>query len=325
MAHKIQQNDKGVVGFSGKLGRTWHNLPQYRHEDGPVTIEGVKEVLSYECEKQDIFLGNGSKINGSKIITRTDNGAILGSPVGDDYTIVQNDHVIALAEQILSLDSSLKVESVGTLLNGAINFINFILCEYQVDGDISPTQSRLLIGNGFGGESVLESCIHETRIVCDNTRRLATQQGLVNRSLSRFKHTRHVHDRIAQKVVDLSHLILASNSNLAQLNQLAAQKINDQFVNDFLAKVFDIDAKKDSTRALSIGSGNIDSVKKIYFEKEDLTQLSHTKYRLYNAITDFADHGIRTRGDVDQGTRFLSNLNGNSDKLKQEAFQLLLA
>lgn len=320
----IYQNDRGVVGFVGELGKTWHNLPQYKHVNDAVSKQEAEDAIVFPVEKIPLQTVTGIQLENHVQLVRTDLNVTLGNPVSKDYEVVSNLALIELAEMINATNQDLVIESCGTLHNGATSFVNVIVKSFQVKGDVSLTSSRMLLTNGFGGLLPVASCLHTTRIVCNNTLRMAVAQGSVDGTLRRFKHTKLVHEKLASRTLDLTKLIAANDEHIAQLDSMSNQDITEKFIKEFLEKMFPAEDK--SGRGETVATNKKNEVETILLQKPDLVNLPMTKYRLLQAVTDWTSNR-NTRKDNDAGSRFISSvsLNGTADKINQQAFAMLSA
>lgn len=320
MAANIFEFDLGTVGFTAKLGKTWHGLPQYKMIDTAVGREDMERCLVFPAEKVQVQTVTGIELPEQFQIIRTDKNIPLGKVITDNYEIVHNDALIELAEMLCESAPNLAVESCGTLHNGGTSFVNILLQEFTITGDPNPTSSRLLLTNGFGGMSPVASCLHTTRVVCNNMLRMAMSQGAVNGTLNRFKHTKLVHEKLASRTIDLTKLIKSNDQNIAALEQLAKSEIDMNFVEDFLLKLFP--SEEDSKRGSTVAENKQNEIKTILEQKPDLVDLPMTRYRMLQAVTDWTSNR-NTRKDNDAGSRFISSISGTADKINQKAFSLL--
>jgi phage/plasmid-like protein (TIGR03299 family) len=327
MSHGITEVDKGAVGYVEKFGKTWHGLEQYKHMEGKVPMEICERIGNYEVVKVPLHMtpSYGSKVvDGSNCLIRTDTKDILYHQVGNVYEVVQNQAILDWVEDdILREYKNISIESCGTLYGGQKFFVNLLIQSYKVNGDVSETKQRLMIVNPFGGKAI--TCnLHDTRVVCDNTVRNAQAQGSANKTLKRFKHTATAHDRLKAHALDLADIFRENEAQIDRFNVLASQKVNVEQVNTFLSDLFPYNEEKDSKRKVTMAKNRQEQVLELYETKDDLIALDHSKYRLLNAVTDFADHHLTVKNGDDQGKRFWSNLDGTSNDLKQQAFNMLL-
>jgi phage/plasmid-like protein (TIGR03299 family) len=326
MSHGIQEQDKGAVGFVEKFGRTWHGIESYVQFDGKVPMETAERIADYNVTKVPSCLPQeygGGIIEGSNTLIRTDTNTVLFPSVGRVYEVIQNSEILKyIEEDILDVYKNISIESCGTLFNGRRFFINLLIKSYKVNGDVSETKTRLMLTNSFGGDA-LTSNLHDTRVVCNNTVTNAIAQGKVNGTLKKFRHTMSAPDRLKDHTLNLADIFDEQEIQVDRFNHLASQKVMPNQVKAYLEEMFPTEGKK--KRGLTIAQNTQDAIMNLYESKDDLVALDHTKYRFLNAVTDWADHEKTVKNGDDEGKRFWSNIQGDSNDLKQQAFQMLLA
>ena len=325
MSHGIMEKDRGAVGYTQRFGKTWHGIESYVHLDGRVPMELAERIGNYEVAKTQLHLPQalgGGAVKGSHALVRTDSKDILFPSVGEVYEVIQNQEILNwIEEDILANYKNISIESCGTLFNGQKYFVNLLIDSYKVKGDISETKQRMMVVNPFGGKAI--TCnLHDTRVVCDNTVRNAIAQGKANATLKRFKHTKTAPERLKAHALDLADIFDENEAQKQRFDHLASQKIDTAFVDNFLEDLFPTKGKE--KRGLTMAQNRQSSILELYEGKDDLTALDHTKYRLLNAVTDYADHEMTVKNGDDYGKRFWSNLEGTSNDLKQQAFNMLL-
>jgi phage/plasmid-like protein (TIGR03299 family) len=325
MSHGILENDKGAVGYVEKFGNTWHGLEQYLQFEGKVPMEMAERIGGYKVSKAPLHLPQslgGAQVDGAFSLVREDTKDVLYPSVGNVYEVIQNEEILKWIESdILAVHKNITIESVGTLFGGQKFFVNLLIDSYQVNGDISETKQRWLITNPFGGKA-LTSCLHDTRVVCDNTVSNAIEKGKSNKTLRRFRHTVSASQKIKDYSVDLCDIFTENDAQKERFNYLASKSVNTQYIDNFLEDMFP--TKDKEKRGLTIAQNKQEAILELYNGKDDLTAIADTRYKLLNAVTDWADHSLTVKGGDDQGSRFWSNIQGTSNDVKQQAFQLLL-
>ena len=326
MSAGIKRFDRGIV--SG-VTTTWHGISSYVCQpDKPVSIDQAKEVLHYPVEKCQLHLADGTPVDGAHALKRNDHNIILYPNVGDRYVVIENDALLEFVENgIMKEHPELAIESVGTLYNGQTAFVNIMISKFAVKGDNSETVNRLMYSNSFGGNSYM-ACCHSTRIVCDNTRRMAEAQGATNATLKKFRHTANAGQKINDHLVDISEIYVAIEKDKAIMDSLVDMQVDDEYVKAFLNKMIplpELKENEESNRAHTIATNNRNKVIEIFDEGEDLQgKVKHSRYALLNAVTDFVDHHTTVRNGDDNAKRFWNGLySNNRDGLKQKAFNLL--
>lgn len=317
MGHEIYEHDTGVV-----WGTTWHGLDQYKTQDHPVTAEQAERVLDYPMEKVQNYRINpsGDLVPvGSWTIVRPDLDIEL-AVVGERFTVENNIHLFRrVSECLLAQYPDLKIESVGTLKNGAIAFVNLKADTFGVKGDDSPLEERLMYYNPVGIGSH-QACAHLDRIVCDNTLRAAAVQGAANRTLHKFAHTATAQDRLMAHLIDLSEYYLALQAFHEQLNWLAETSVTVGEVDQWLEELFP--AGGDTARAQANANARQAAVLELLETQEGLdTNTRYSRYGVLQAVTNYYDHQY---GRQSQADRVWSSLTGPAADYKTQSLDKLL-
>jgi len=322
--------DRLKVGFCEIYPLAWHLHPNCIHIEGPVPTDDAREIIDYEVISSPLVIqGTDIVVPGANALIRIDDGetTILYPSVGDRYVVIQNSELLDWVEAGILIPFDVSIESVGTLLNGQKMFVNIILNEHTVPGDVSPTVTRLMYSNSFGGDSY-QACVHTTRIVCDNTKRIAEAQGETNKILRKFRHTKNAAAKIEEHLVDLAGLVAKVREHHGELDQLATMKMTVEEVTDFMDKLIplpkDKDGKLEEGRGLTRRQNQREAILKIFEDKDDLQgKIARTRYALLQAVTDWTDHESSVRNGDDKMGRFWDGIWGNKDKFKQTATELI--
>lgn len=326
MANGIMELDRLAVGFVELYGKAWHNHPNCRHQDGAVSMDTAQEIFGYRVEKVALGIpGTDVLVPGASALIRRngDQIVILYPAVGDRYEIIQNAELLSWLETGIIDPYQVSLESVGTLLNGQKAFVNIILDEHTVPGDSSKTVTRLMYSNSFGGDS-LQGCVHSTRIVCQNTLRIATAQGAANDTLRKFRHTKNASLKIEEHMVNLAEIVATAREHYERLDVLAGRPMTAEEVKVYMDTL--IPVPEEEGRGRTRRQNQQEAILKIFEEKEDLQgKIARTRYAMAQAVVDWADHDSSVRNGDDEGGRFWDGIWGTKDKFKQTAFELIAA
>lgn len=318
--HMIEEKDRGIV----KGGATWHNMPQYEVQEAYIEVAQARGVLAYDLAKvrnQRINTVGDMVPVDSYSIVRTDLDLELASGVGERFRILNNDVLLDLVyTALISKYDKLKIESVGTLKNGAIAFVSMQVDEaYRVTGDQSATLDRLMWYNPIGIGSY-QACAHSIRIECGNTLSAAAMQGAANNSLARFPHTAGAPEAIANYTADLAGFFLSLDDLHETLDVLARTGLRVSEVTEFLQDFFE---GGDSDRSKSISKGRSDKVLEQYERGDGLDGMTATSaYSLLNAVTYYFDHLPET-DNRDGASITWNGLVGNAAQQKAKAYEAL--
>lgn len=329
MSAGILELDKLVVGLVERYGKAWHHHPLCKHVEGCVPYEDAQEVFDYKVEKVSLTLPEawgGVAVLGANSLVRRDtegNPVVLYPSVGERYTEVQNSKVLTWIKSAILDQYEVSIESVGTLLNGQKAFLNLILNEHVVPGDVSPTITRMMYSNSFGGDS-LQACVHGTRIVCMNTLRMAKAQGATNKTLRKFRHTPSCEERVESHLVDLADVVAEVKEHHEQLDNLVTLEMTSADVESVLGILIPVPEKEG--RGQTRAKNKRDAIVDLFENKDDLQgQISRTRYAFLQAVTDWSDHKSTVRNGDDELGRFWDGVWGLKDGFKQKAFNALIA
>jgi len=221
--------------------------------------------------------------------------------VGSGYRVFQNNRFLDDLADLLDAPG-VEIESCGTLHGLAIAFINLRLGEFVVDGDVSPTVNKIMVGNSFNGGSIT-GCEHDTRIVCMNTMRMAEASGEVNNTLLKRKHTRNAGADVKDHMAGLEVVKEAIEAHHNTLNWMAAMPMNTQDVDSFLAALFPIPEPwdyPDTSRRAKEATARRDVIQTRFDDLDDLQgPIKHTRYAALQAVTNWTNNigrGVDEKG-----------------------------
>jgi len=316
--------DKGIVNAES----TWHGKPQYKCiDDRDLTLHGdAKPIADYEIIKRPLFRqtidGQFEETDAWEIV-RTDEDVVLVPHVGSKFTVTSNKFMLSyLDEHLFSQFPDLKIDSVGTLFNGATFFINLRVDEFQVKGDKSQTVTNMMYANPLGRGCAV-ACCHNTRVVCNNTERIAEAQGLANESLKKFRHTASAAQKISEHMINMAQLKLELKKHNDVLDVLSGQPIDQKELDEFLDFIIPVPEKEG--RAKTLATAGREKFMNI-FEGSQASTLedANTKYGLYCAYTDFTDHYNKGASADEAAIQYDSITGGRANK-KQTVLNRLLA
>jgi len=322
MAHGITEIDKGYV-----FGETWHRLPQYVRQNMPVTKEQAIEVLDYPLEKKVLYRKNA---NGEIVesdaweIVRSDYDRVVVPAVGKYFTVISNkslfDHI---SGSILSEFPDIDIESVGTLFGGQIAFVNLKMNEFRINGDDSPTVSRLMYYNplGIGKYKV---CAHNVRVVCNNTLRMATEESISHGLMSMISHTKNAQEHIKNGMASILALKQKFEEEKETLEILSKKDMSIEKVKEFF-NVF-LPVKQDDTQRKKTNVFNFrNKIENVFNTKQNATlndSLSNSGYGMLNAVTYVVDHDEPRKGS-DTAKIMWDGITGIRSDLKFKAMKSL--
>ncbi len=318
MAHDLEVR-KGVVSFAYAGERPWHKLGTQVPGLMSTSEAIVAGRLDWTVSRRELQTcdQDGIKVAGAFAIVRDDTKAVLGV-VGRDYVEVQN------VEAFLPFDTVLgdhaRIETVGALGRGERIFAMARLQDGTFEpapGD--PVEPYFLMTTSHDGTACVSLLFTSVRVVCQNT---------LNAALRRCRHEVRVrHTRGVREGLRLAPTILAqSQTYWARLREtfasMASRQVDRERVRDFLAKLFPDQVDED---------GQVQPIAHVLKARERVEALfdgqakgadlaGKTEWGLYNAVTDYLDHGRRVRG----GSPWASSMFGSdASRVRQRALEIL--
>jgi hypothetical protein len=328
MSHGIYEHDKGYV-----KGDTWHKKEQYKTLDRGVFLDEALQVFDYEesiaIVPNRADLGDYTVPSTSNSIIRKDHNVVLNGSVGNRYTLLDMRDITKLAygqicEAFTDDSVDVEIESVGTLDNGAIQFVSVIFDTFKVTGDDSETMNRLFITNDYQGGGV-KQLISQVRVVCKNTRGVAIRQGKRNGSYTMTKHTSQVTDKVKGNMIDMAtvqHRMAVEKNKLnilAQASPLSYEKQKQVLQYAFPVKM---DSRGNIVEKGSRNANKHSQILEVYTEGQEGIDSRYQKspYAFFNAVTNVLGQEVGrngTSGDWD-------NITGVRANLKEKALDKIL-
>lgn len=256
-------------------------------------------------------------------IVRNDNDAILGV-VGDGYQIFQNKEQFEFFDGFVQ-DKYAMYQSAGVLGDGQRTWIIAKLPSEILVAPDDVVGKYILLASSHDGTLRLTMASLPLRFWCSN---ILNSIGIrrFKREI-RIRHSGNLESKInsARKAFGLT---LQYYDNLGQsFKFMASRKVDNEYVTSVVHSLVPLLPDADDatvTRVNRVRSKVFD-----LFENgrgNSNPAVRHTRWTLYNAFTEYADHGLKYRdtGKTDMDSKRLESIwFGRSRKLKQKAFDLL--
>lgn len=233
--------------------------------------------------------------------------------VGGRFTAFQNESAFAFADSLL--DANVSWETAGALDEGRKVFGSLILPrEIVIDpegaGDV--VKNYLVVSNGHDGSQAVEAMITPTRVVCQNTLRIARRDA---KSSWKVRHTATVEGRVqdAREALKISYAYLDKFEDEARaLYQTAMTNAEfNRIVTDLYPKP-DEDAKGANTR----WEKKVDLLGDLFSASKTQENIRGTAWAGLNALTERLDWYRKPRGG--DGTSVLEAASGFNDVIQAE-------
>ena len=234
--------------------------------------------LDYKVVKEEIFLPDGTKINGHYATVQEGTDRTFGI-VGDNYTIVQNEDAFAFVDSII--DEGLQFVKAGE--NDNLNYIIAKLPEnYVLDDRFDP---YIIFQNSHNGFTTLKATICPLRIVCQNQFSMAFRNADNKISL---RHSSSIHDRLveARRVLQISASYMDTFAKEAE--ELANIKVNPIQEMRIIDNLFEV-PENATNRKMNTLEENRNFFMNI-LDSDDNQNFKGTAWGMINAYTDYITH-----------------------------------
>jgi len=293
MQHKITHFDQSLNKVSGALVA---EAPKDSAE--AMSLAG----LDFEVARSGLYLEGEKPVNNRfQAIRRMDTNEVLGV-VGPQYTPIQN----ADAFGVLDHMEGIKFGRAGYFGGGETCFIQVDLGHESeiLSGD--SVVSYALVRTNHSGKKVVSFVLTPLRVICQNTLRAALNKK------NNFGHIKISHNSQGQEQIDeAKELIVWSKQNFGNyteiFKQFAKKEITQAEAKLFVESVIRPNKRKAYIEAeFNIDPANPYSLNNPYEDKDDpraiqaildlaesspLRAKEGTLWGIYNAVTEYLDHG----------------------------------
>lgn len=313
------------------IGRqaAWHALGTVTNKYQTTAELLADEGFQYDVFKSQLNDGRGNLVDAwgtfrwdhaDKLVKDSSKARFLGV-VGEDYKVIQHREGFAMMDALMSTADGAHYETAGVLGNGETVWALADL-KLAINVGDDQTDAYVLFATSHDGSMSHSHRLTTTRVVCQNTLNIAMSAKV--KSKLTVRHTKNADVKIAAMHEALASIGSDVKSVGDKLNYLAGRKLMRENMDAILTRLFpktenNEGVQRDTTRRTNI----VADILKIY-ELNDgnaFPEQRGSAYNLLNAITNYTDHERSAKGDQ----RALSAMFGSGDKLKADAFQLIMA
>lgn len=312
MAHNLTIRREGKVEMAYTGAAPWHHLGTELPADAPISDWIVAAGAEWDiCSSPVQYVYEKDALTPSTIITatdrrvlhRSDNGAALGI-VSTDYKPVQPHDTIEFFRDLIE-NLGLKMATAGTLFGGRRFWASGYIDEDCVIDNRDVVRGYVLLSTSADGSMATTGRYTSTRVVCDNTLRMALSEGATS---IRTIHSTKFDAASAKKAMGLAPVTFHAFMN--NMRNLAKTELSE-------------DAATDLTKTLA-GEGPVADRIMEFFNGEalgaDYEGAEGTAWGWLNAVTQFADHDRKAKSD---SHRLSSLFFGSASRLKDRALELV--
>lgn len=307
MAHELEiVNGEAQMAFVGQT--PWHGLGTKVEEDlSP--LEFMKAAgLDWGVETQDMFLADGTRVDGKQALIRDRDNKVL-DVISNDWNPVQNAEAFEFFDEFCKV-GAMHMNTAGSLKDGRwVWALAKSTDAFELFGGDS-VEGYLLFSNPHIYGRGIDIQFTATRVVCQNTINAALNTSSQNKV--RFNHRRVFDADLARDMLGLASDKMERFKTIAQF--LGTKQFKDEMLKEYFDDVFPGYGKSDkssknSLRALEV----MDSQPGAEFARGSWWQA-------FNAVTYLVDHEI---GRSDEA-RLISNWYGANKNLKNNALEKAL-
>ena len=320
MAHEIQTNaltGLAEIAYTGE--KPWHGLGQVLQQDATIEDWIVAAGMAWEVIGSPVRYNTaeGTKVyTNQQVLYRSDTTSPL-SVVSEDFKVVQPAEVLEFFRDLTQIHG-MKLNVAGCLFGGKRFWAT---AETGRAADVLPgdeVRGQLVLMTGVDGTLATSAKFVSTRVVCNNTLRLAI--GEKGGRESRRTH-RQTFDAREVKI-DLGLLDGAWDKYIQDMKGLTKVKMNDDAAADFfkrlVAKPSDVKFDNGMSRA-TIGA--VDELMHRLRNGLGAESGRGTAWNVLNAVTEKFTHGTARR---DSDRQFVNSLYGTDAAIKDKATDMLL-
>jgi len=277
--------DKASMAFAGQT--PWHGLGTPLTEEDLYDCQKtcIKAGLDWETELVPLLTADTQTKVDQVAVRRMSDGRILGT-VGPRYTVLQNRDAFRWFQPFLDAKEA-ALHTAGSLQEGSriwalakLNRSPLVIAP----GD--EVEKFVMLSHSHDGSLAVRVGFTPQRVVCSNTLAMAHKNDASK--LIRLKHTRDIHENLAniREVMNVANQEFEATAE--QYRLLASKSINQVDLNRYVRKVLKVEEGKPSTRMQN-------TIKEIIGKCEsgkgnDLPSVSGTYWTAYNGLNEWLSY-----------------------------------
>lgn len=297
MAHKID-NSKGFNAFVSFGQPAWHGLGQIM-TDAVSTEDALRQGgLDFKVIKLPNIhiLPTGEELisEDSFFTLRDDVNKVLGSRIGKDYNVLQNQEALNIVDEILQ-GGRATIETAGAIDEGKKVFICLKVNQDIVVGSNDAVKQYLLLCTSHDGTMSITAKFTNVRVVCNNTLQMALRQG----TGVKVRHTSNASARLQEAVRLMGMITDNTGINTDAYNKMAETIISREQMFNYFGNIFmtatEIGALQSGQKASEVLSTRKQNILTdvLSFANSGVGQSmamkgnDHTLWSAYNAVTGY--------------------------------------
>lgn len=310
----------------------WDGEGKYNVRGAQTPAQALKRAGSFMVEKRPILVSVGGKhvpVSEYVATVRSDTKAVLGI-VNSGYPVAQNgevmDFAFALVGEGKGRRKKPRVITLGALGTGAKWFTTIALdqIDLAIKRDESKHEANMVIAWGHDGLTAIRCSLWDLRIVCQNTDNAAAAYGDRTGNIIRIVHAGDLAAKVAEAQRVLGFAEREMKRHVALMNALVDVPIPSpaKFLAKFGEVLIPIPQEMERTAGREEARA---AIADLALHSKTLSGLPMSAYRIYTAVTEYADHyrPVRTKDPALVPDRRASLALGAAGDLKADALQIL--
>lgn len=323
---QITINEKEVVEAMYASKPTWHGLGTIfkpGENEGMNSKEAmVGAHLDWQVDKLPMFLGDNTPVEDFYSLCRIDTRKTL-SVVGNDYQLLQNTRAFEFLDGLIK-DRIMKYEAAFSLRGGkqVVLLARFPSIDFVTPEDYNLRYVAFINSHGMGSVQILPTSV---RMVCANTVNLGLR---LSKNTLNIRHSGNLESKLSIAQSYISQFDAAFDKYREGAKSLLVGYSPAQGI-EYIKTLFPEPANDAGVKTKTFYNQKMAQLSKHRSSPaNNLASIRGTWYSLVNVISEYCDHGQKSRASKDiqarQENNFTSNMIGPSADLKNRAFDLAL-
>jgi len=309
MSHELEIIDGEAQMFSAEGKVPWHGLGTVIEDDAATAADalnysGLNWTVELKPMGQEIGVDPDTdemvydEVPGIFSVQRSSDLKSVGQ-VASRYNPLNNVDAFAFGDDILGLKDGAHWITAGSLKGGKTVWMMAKLPEtIHIAGmEDEAIQPYVMVSNSHDGSRAVEASVVTERVVCHNTFTAALNGA---KRTHKIRHTKNMSQRMNEAKAVINIVKTYSDELQKVGTDLLGQGFTTQEFDNFLESLVPTVDKDGSTKtgiALTKAENKQEQIKTIWANKDDLQNIKHTKWGALQAVIDFNDHHIESRGD----------------------------
>lgn len=321
MAHEIYTNEiSGLAEIAYAGDKPWHGLGQELKHGASIDQWIDAAQMNWDVVGAPVQYKTDSGVKtfaGNQVLFRSDTMKPL-SVVSDEFKVVQPREVLEFFRDLTEIHG-MQLEVAGCLFNGRRFWATATSGRAANILPNDEVKAYLVLMTGVDGTLATSAKFVATRVVCNNTLRLAVNEQGGRQARRTHRQTFDAHD----VKLDLGLLDATWDKYIQDMKSLTKVKMNDDQAFQFFKELLVTPKDEKFDNGMSRATTNaVDEL--MYRLRHGLGADSGrgTAWNVLNAVTEKYTHGSQRR---DQNRQFVNSLYGTDAAMKDKAADRLLA